>query len=186
MPGKQSDYQRRYYEENRERRLAESSEYQRQHREERREYMRQYHLANKSKFRRTPDQRERYNAARRERYAADAGLRERTRAKVKSWQAKNPSKRLAQRLRAHGLTVAEYKQILAEQGGGCAICGRTDSGDKRGHRLHVDHCHSTGRFRGLLCTRCNKGLGHFGDDPERLERAAMYLRVCVGEKGSDQ
>ena len=51
----------------------------------------------------------------------------------------------------------------------CVICGDLDN-------LVVDHDHRTGRVRGALCQRCNMGLGHFRDDPELLEFAAMYLR----------
>ena len=57
----------------------------------------------------------------------------------------------------------------ARQQATCVICGGTES-------INVDHDHRTGRVRGALCTRCNFGLGHFRDDPELLELAAMYLR----------
>ena len=58
---------------------------------------------------------------------------------------------------------------IARQADACVICG-----DESG--LVVDHDHRTGRVRGALCQRCNMGLGHFRDDPELLELAAMYLR----------
>src|ERR1019366_1635613 len=78
------------------------------------------------------------------------------------------------RLRKFGLTQANFDALLAEQGAACAIC---QSRNPRGRgTFHVDHCHDTGRIRGLLCTTCNSGLGHFKDDPARLEAAAAYLR----------
>lgn len=75
-------------------------------------------------------------------------------------------------LRRFGMTPADYQRILDRQNGVCAICRRTN-GQKK---LCVDHCHTTGQVRGLLCTKCNKGLGIFDDDAARLVRAAEYLK----------
>ena len=74
----------------------------------------------------------------------------------------------------YGITLADFDAMLARQGGVCAICG-TDRPRGRAGRLHVDHCHDTGRVRGLLCHACNTGLGHFGDSLERLRAATTYL-----------
>lgn len=68
-------------------------------------------------------------------------------------------------------TVEEYADLLELQGGRCAICRRWPG--KR--RLAVDHCHATGTVRGLLCMRCNAGLGLFRDDFEAMQAAADYL-----------
>jgi hypothetical protein len=73
----------------------------------------------------------------------------------------------------YGLTLDDYKTMLAAQGGVCAIC-REPSTSAWGS-LHVDHDHDTGRVRGLLCEACNVGLGNFKDDPARLRAAAVYL-----------
>lgn len=72
-----------------------------------------------------------------------------------------------------GLTMARYHEMCEAQGWACKICQRTPN-----TALHVDHCHETNKIRGLLCGGCNVGLGHFGDDPERMEKAAEYLRSC--------
>jgi len=71
-----------------------------------------------------------------------------------------------------GITPERYDEMLAAQDGVCAIC-RRPSPD--GRRLHVDHCHSTKKNRGLLCHDCNRGLGIFKDSPALLLRAADYL-----------
>lgn len=79
------------------------------------------------------------------------------------------------RLRTHGVTREWYDAKLSEQGGVCAICGADTPRAKRRVHFYVDHDHRTGEPRGLLCCQCNYGLGHFGDDPEVLRRAATYL-----------
>lgn len=100
------------------------------------------------------------------------------------------AKRNADRLRAAGQRVEKtfgispelYEAILEAQGGGCGWCGRKPR--KGGRRLAVDHDHaccagpvSCGKcVRGALCWSCNKSLQHLGDDPERVERGADYLR----------
>ena len=81
----------------------------------------------------------------------------------------------AQCLRKYGLTEDEYQEILKGQGGGCAICGASSS--KYGRRLAVDHDHSTGVIRGILCKTCNSILGAWDDDAERFSAAAKYLRL---------
>jgi hypothetical protein len=74
-------------------------------------------------------------------------------------------------MRLYGLSMEDAKQlVIARQKGVCAICG--DNRSKRA--LVVDHDHSTGKFRGLLCHNCNVGLGQFEDDSERLRKAADY------------
>lgn len=70
-----------------------------------------------------------------------------------------------------GMSLQEYEEKLARQGGVCEICGIP-----KDEVLDVDHNHSTGKVRGLLCFRCNSGLGMFGDEPELLLKAVDYLR----------
>jgi hypothetical protein len=75
------------------------------------------------------------------------------------------------KVKRYGITTDHYAALLARQGGTCAICKRPPSA----RRLAVDHCHTTGKVRGLLCSPCNVSLGQFGDDPRRLVEAAKYL-----------
>lgn len=77
-------------------------------------------------------------------------------------------------VRKYGVTLAHYDAMLKAQGGKCAICARTE--DSQRHKVfHVDHCHATGRVRGLLCRGCNHVLGHVQDDPAVLWAAISYL-----------
>ena len=71
------------------------------------------------------------------------------------------------------ITLKEYDKILEKQDGGCKICKIKTPG--RQGRFHFDHDHLTGKIRGLLCNKCNLGLGQFKDDPEILIAAAHYL-----------
>lgn len=93
-------------------------------------------------------------------------------------KAATPEGKLTQRdysLRSrYGITLADFDAMLADQGGVCAICLSPDPRDRRGV-FHVDHCHTSGAVRGLLCYPCNVSLGGFSDDPVRLQSAIDYL-----------
>lgn len=85
----------------------------------------------------------------------------------------NPTAQWERDLRKLGLTPEAYERLLKAQGGGCALCGKTEQ--ENGRRLAVDHCHETNRVRGILCNNHNRGLGLFSDDPTLLRIAASYL-----------
>src|SRR5258706_3727413 len=74
--------------------------------------------------------------------------------------------------RIYGISISEYNDMFIMQASGCAICGRENVGGKR---LSVDHCHETGRIRGLLCGKCNPGIGLFQDAPDLLLRSAQCI-----------
>jgi hypothetical protein len=73
--------------------------------------------------------------------------------------------------------LEEYQELLEEQGGGCAICGNPETAIRMNKivAMSVDHNHSTGKRRGLLCTACNIGIGSLAESPERLRAAIAYL-----------
>lgn len=77
----------------------------------------------------------------------------------------------------YGVTIAWYNATHAEQNGVCAICEREETAVIKGKRisLAVDHCHDTGKVRGLLCRSCNNAIGAFGHDPDLLFAAIAYL-----------
>jgi hypothetical protein len=105
-------------------------------------------------------------------------------ARNRAWAAANREKiRTLKRMWAFGLTPDEFERMFQEQAGRCGICGtemhltgdRRKDGSLKTNGICVDHCHATGVVRGLLCAPCNKGLGFFRDDPERLRAAVAYL-----------
>ncbi len=95
--------------------------------------------------------------------------------KQKQRNLANPEKRyLTNRksdLRKYGLTLEQYDKLEKMQKGKCAICRSTELNKK----LAIDHCHKTGKVRGLLCSNCNNGLGKFKDSKKLLVKALKYL-----------
>ena len=86
--------------------------------------------------------------------------------------------------RRFGMSLDAYNDVLAHQGGVCALCGHPEKGSNRDgsqRRLHIDHDHSTGRIRSLLCSGCNAGLGGFKEDPHRMGEAIRYLKRHASE-----
>lgn len=76
------------------------------------------------------------------------------------------------RQRTYGLDKASFASLVERQQNCCAICSR-DMGNK--HNRHIDHDHATGRVRELLCSRCNRMLGHVDDNPQLLRTMAAYI-----------
>ncbi len=92
----------------------------------------------------------------------------RAQADSKRWYEKN-------RLRVtYGITNEERDALLAAQGFCCAICGRDRPNGRHG-KWNVDHCHDTGKVRGLLCHSCNVAIGLLQDSPKALRSAAEYI-----------
>ena len=88
------------------------------------------------------------------------------------WAKKHPEKARANRLKyRYGLTVVQFNALYVAQGGRCAIC--KDPIEGRG--VHIDHCHKSGKVRGLLCGGCNHAIGFLFDSPDRANAVAKYL-----------
>lgn len=99
----------------------------------------------------------------------------------REWQARNPRTRQAASFkRRYGLEPEQYEEMFFKQGGVCLICKKPETAlNQHTHDprlLSVDHCHGTGKIRGLLCKRCNTGIGAFEEDPELLKAAIRYIR----------
>jgi len=124
-------------------------------REQRRAYSKAYYRANKHKWRRARS--EKQKARDRARYAAD------------------PETRLAREAaRKLGISLAEA--LAARKVEACEVCRAPLVRGQGKNARHLDHSHATGRFRGVLCSRCNLTLGLVEDSTELLEALAVYLR----------
>jgi hypothetical protein len=129
---------------------------------------------------------------RRKRYAEDPEYREQVLEANRRWVERNldkiaaqkrgrwrtdpdfRAKRFAATLRSrYGITPDDYYQMLERQHGCCKVCFKPFTAFKT--RLAIDHCHATGTVRGLLCKGCNTGIGFFGDDADRMRRAADHV-----------
>jgi len=105
--------------------------------------------------------------------STDPSYRRRMNTKAKKYYEANRRRWTSNILRrSYGITIDEYEELFLKQQGRCGIC-RQSPGSKA---LAVDHCHKTGKVRGLLCTLCNLGLGNLRDDPKLLRAALKWLR----------
>lgn len=128
--------------------------------EEKRLYLRDYYAANKARMNEQSRQWAIQNADKRRDIA-------------NKWARSNAEQRRAYKLKSrYGVTPAQYDAMVEAQGGQCSICGTAPGGEK----LVVDHMHSTGRVRSLLCRKCNSAIGLLRDDPDVIYAAAAYVR----------
>lgn len=146
-------YNREYYEKNKERLKAAARAHYHANKEQRREANRAWYQKNKDKAK-----------------AANKRWREKNADRVRE-QAEKRTKLV--RFARHGISEEQYQEMENSQRGLCAICRRAC--DVVG-TLSIDHDHETGRVRGLLCKRCNSGLGFFRENPDLLIWAGAYLR----------
>jgi hypothetical protein len=103
--------------------------------------------------------------------AYDAAHREERKVAARERRSSRPREVLAVQLRSkYDITLEQYDALIEAQGQVCACCG------KKPAKWHVDHCHATNKIRGLLCGKCNKGLGFFGDDLEGFDKPIAYLQ----------
>jgi hypothetical protein len=121
------------------------------------------------------------NAKARERYANDATYREKERARRRKYER-------GRILRKYGLSAAEFEAMLAQQQGACGICRRPFRSTPC-----IDHCPLTNWVRGLLCSPCNRGLGHYAHNPAFLAQASVYMQrwaehliVCFSREENDK
>lgn len=113
-----------------------------------------------------------------------ANNKEKRNAYMREWNRKSIEKdELAHRLKArnarlrrkYGVTLRQYDALLKAQGGRCALCDRRPE-QERYKVLHVDHCHYTGKIRGLLCNAHNLSIGRLGDTEKSISMVLSYLQ----------
>lgn len=173
------EYERERYEKNKDKIAGYGRERYTKNKDKLLEGMREYHAANKvriaeknreygvkNKDKLADKHREYYakNKSKRAEYARDYRAKN-----IEKLVLDDQKKNLR---RKYGLTLESYDALVESQKGVCAICQEPCSIQAR---LSVDHCHDTGKVRGLLCALCNRGLGHFLDSPLRLKAAISYL-----------
>ncbi len=123
----------------------------------------------KQKYKNDPEYKEYKNSKTRHKWIEDPEL----------WSKRQLAVRKSHLKRKYNMTLEQYARMFDEQKECCAICGEHYT--KVPHQqLMVDHCHTTGKVRQLLCDLCNTALGKFKDSPELLERAADYIRKHNG------
>jgi len=155
---------REYNQKNRDRMLKAVKERTAQNPEARREYAAGYYQLNKETINAKAGKY--YEQNRTERLKKNAAYR-----------AKNKDKQRRFSLRWHyNITPEDWDQLFDKQGRKCRLCRAEKSGDKRGRGFHTDHCHTTGRVRGILCVKCNLMLGSARDNIAVLEAAIQYLK----------
>ena len=131
------------------------------HKERQREYHRKRYQDNPSE----------YNQRSRRYYSQHSGI---IKQQTKKRREAHPERQREYRLlQQYGLNSEQYDKALTCQGHRCAICGVKQDEVRR--RFSVDHDHTTKKNRGLLCDKCNMGIGCLGDSPDRLRRAAKYI-----------
>ena len=161
--------------------------------EERKEYMKQWYENNKIKVKEyRKNKREEINKTRR---LYEINNKEELKTKRKKYRDANIDKikkygkeyriatkeerrkydKIYQFKKRYGITPEQYYEFLNKQNNSCAICGKHQSELKKA--LAVDHNHKTNKIRGLLCDRCNRGLGYFGEDKNIINNANNYLNM---------
>lgn len=140
------DYHKKYYQENKEYVDKQNKKYYEENKKEVVAYKKEWYNDNKDKILKM--RKKRYNLTPEE-------------------QKRNS------RLKQYGINFEDYDRMFIEQNGCCAICGKHQTKEKKS--LHVDHNHKTGKIRGLLCQKCNHGVGLFNDNLDLLKKAIEYL-----------
>ncbi len=162
--------------------------------EKAREAKHRHYVANKARYRANEKKWREENKDAAAEYVAKwtRDNRERLRAYHKQWRDKNPDKvkvpyekKRAQRLKKFGLTLDQFNQMYAKQEGLCGICEEPFKyyalgGPDKKEAVCVDHSHTTGKVRGLLCSSCNLGIGHLKESKQFFLNAISYLEKHNG------
>ena len=144
---------------------------------------RAYYAANIEKMRasfvrRRKQNEKKYKEHSRKYYAKN---KEKLAAQSRAWRENNPDKSKRSYTNSwlkkkYGITIEQYEEKARQQNYLCAACGEEHKGKTKQTTLHLDHCHSSGKLRGMLCYRCNLGLGLLDENISRLKGLIKYLK----------
>lgn len=181
------EYQKNYQKEYRKKNKDKLNEYQKKYRKkweiENKDKIKEYREITKERLKNDPERQEKYREYRREyrrkyyaKYKSKYTLKRTVR--LKKQRLKNPDKfhlkdRKNQLKKKYGITIEMYDNLYEQQKGLCKICLKQK--EKKDRYLHIDHCHKTGKVRGLLCRKCNWALGLINDDITILNNMKKYL-----------
>jgi len=134
------------------------------------EYMREWRARNKEK---NAEYQKEYNKEYRKKNV------EKLNANNKKWREENKEQDALAMLKArlkrkYNLSIEEYETLIESQNNSCKVCGTHAKNNLKG-KLYIDHCHTTGKVRGLLCMKCNSALGLLNDDKELIQNLLDYL-----------
>lgn len=118
-----------------------------------------------------------YRAERRK----DPDIKARQQAYAHNYQT-DPNRKLHWRLDKYGISSEDYLKMLASQADRCKVCKRTPAEAGMRRDLMIDHCHKSGKVRGLLCSKCNVALGGFRDSIKAIRSAISYVCRFSDEK----
>ena len=187
---KKAAYDKEYYIENKEAISARVKLYQENNKEKRSAKAKEWRKKNKEAIKQYyENNKEQINTKSKEWYENN---KEKVAAQQKEYNEKNKEKIAAQqkeyrevnkvliadmhRMARYGITPDSFKRMLKEQNNKCKICLVEFDELIPNQKINVDHCHTTNQVRGLLCSLCNRGLGHFKDNTKTLTKAINYLQ----------
>ncbi len=168
---KSRESNRKSYQKNKEKRLLAHKKWSENNIDKLKKYSKDYQKNNRSKI----------NEKAVRRRAEDQLFRKKKNDYSKEWRIKNSEKMAIYKKKSilkntYGISVKEFDSMINKQKGGCALCGKSNPRSNNKTGLCIDHNHATGKVRGLLCDKCNRGLGLFNEDVDVLKKAIIYLQ----------
>jgi DNA-directed RNA polymerase subunit RPC12/RpoP len=166
------EYNREYYDRNKDKIKELNKKYREDHKEERKKYYEEHkqEIKERNKKYREDQSHKQEIKERNKKYREDH--KDYMKKYVESHKEYIRIKTREYKLKKYGLTLSEFNAILLQQGYKCAICGKPLENRKQ---AHIDHNHKTGKVRGILCNQCNLLLGYAFDDPDILQNAQDYI-----------
>ncbi len=159
-----SEYNKNYYIKNGEKLILQQQEYKKNNPEKVKESKKKEQLKNRAKYKLF---KEKYYIENKERIDNQ---------NAENYKNKKEEYRYTILKRSYGIEKLDYDNLVLSQNNTCAICNKPET-SKRSKYLSLDHCHTTGKIRGLLCSKHNRAIGLFNDDPQLLKKAIEYLSI---------